>query len=262
MQNREIIFGILGSVIVVSLLACFIIYILFKYKRRQRGFVKQVETINANFDRELIKTQLETQEQTFHHISAELHDNVAQFISLARLSLNNLAVIDNEYVRSSVQSTIKTLSSCLDEVRSLSQNLSSQYIKSAGLLKVVEDQVEQLERSRQFSVNFKVTGKTRLLCEEKEIVLFRIIQESINNVIRHSQADKLSILLHFGQKNMHLIISDNGVGFNVDEKLDLSKTNGSAGLSNIIKRAQVINATYAIQSSAEYGTTISISTVY
>jgi signal transduction histidine kinase len=244
------------------LLVCLIIYILFNYKKNHNRFIKEIETINSNYERELLTTQLEIQEQTFQNISQDLHDNIGQIISLANLSITNLLDVDDERVKENAKLSMNLLGRCLEEIRNLSKTLSSDSIKNIGLAKSIENEVTQLKKTGSFAVHLMLSGKSRCFNEEKELVLFRIFQEAINNIIKHSKAENICITLHYGEKNFYFGVSDDGLGFPVEEKLKNSEINRSSGLRNIIRRSTLINADYSIVSAAKNGTKINIITPY
>jgi two-component system, NarL family, sensor kinase len=262
MQNWEIIYSVLVAITIVSLLVCFIIYILFNYKKYHNKFVTKIETINASYEKELLATQLEIQEQTFIHIAQELHDNVGHIISLANLSMSKLIYNNDKEVKDNVQSTMQLLERSLEEIRHISRSLNADFIKNTGLINAVTNELQQLEKLGCCSTTFTASGKSCSISHEKEIVLFRIIQEALNNIIKHSKARKVHITIHFGDKNLHLGINDNGIGFSVEDQLKLCRLNKSSGLQNIIRRSKIINASYSIVSNEKDGTTITIKTPY
>lgn len=261
MQNVEVnITGVLISALIVLLLAFCILFILFQYKKRQDFFLKEMELLKMNYEKELLKAQLEIQEQTFQHISLELHDNVGHYISLAKLHLLTLTGKDDDFT-GKLESSVNLLGTSLQEIRTLCSNLNTNNLKHNGLIKTVEQQVKQLIKSGKFEVNFSVCGKTVYMDEKKELILFRIIQEALNNIIKHSKAEQIFIELQYFEHSMQLTIRDNGMGFDADEFIK-SKTAHSSGIQNIVNRSSLINAIPEISSIRGKGTTVQITTPY
>jgi len=254
--------SILLAIVLIMLLVCLIIYILFNYKKYHNRFIKEIETINSNYERELLTTQLEIQEQTFQNISQDLHDNIGQIISLANLSITSLLDVENERVKENARMSLSLLGRCLEEIRNVSKTLSSDSIKNIGLAKSIENELNQLRKMGSFQVHMMLSGRSRCFNEEKELVLFRIFQEAINNIIKHSRAQTICISLHYGEKNFHFCIGDDGIGFSVPEKFSTGEINGSSGLRNIMRRSALINANYSITSDSKNGTEINITTPY
>ena len=245
--------------LVVLLLAFCIQYILYHYKKRQNYFVQEVEYLKLNYEKELLRTQLEIQEQTFQHISLELHDNVGHYISLAKLHLLTLTREDKDFTNK-MEASVDLLGTSLQEIRALCSNLNTSNLKNNGLIKTVEQQVAQLSKSGRFEVDFTVSGQTVYMDEKKELILFRIIQEALNNIIKHSQAAKVKIQLAYCSQHMELTITDNGKGFNIEDTRN--DPAGSSGIRNIVNRSLLINAMQKIRSEQGKGTTIQIITPY
>ena len=261
MQNVDTnIIGVLISALIVLLLAFCILFILFQYKKRQNFFLQEMELLKISYEKELLQAQLEIQEQTFQHISLELHDNVGHYISLAKLHLLTLTRKDEDFT-GKLESSVNLLGTSLQEIRTLCSNLNTNNLKNNGLIKTVEQQVNQLRKSGEFVVDFTLSGKTVYMDEKKELILFRIIQEGLNNIIKHSKADKIFIELLYLDQSMKLTIRDNGMGFDAD-RFFRSGTIRSSGIQNIINRSAMINAVPEISSMEGKGTTLHIITPY
>lgn len=261
MHHVEInVISILISALIVLLLAFCILYILAHYNKRQRFFEQEVELLKLNYEKELLKAQLEIQEQTFQHISLELHDNVGHFISLAKLHLLTLTEQDENFTQK-ISSSVDLLGTSLQEIRLLCSNLNTSNLQNNGLINIVEQHVQQLTRSGKYEVKFDVCGETVYMDERKELILYRIIQEAINNIIKHAQATEILISLNYLQQSMELTVGDNGNGFDVDGFLK-NKTSRSSGIQNIINRSSMINAWQKIISVQGKGTTLKIVTPY
>lgn len=262
MQNQKnIIALILLTTFLLLVLVSFIFFILFLHQKKQLAFEREMEVLEARYEKELLKTQLEIQEETFEHISLELHDNVGHFISLAKLYLTTLNNVFTKEASEKIEASVLLLGLSLEEIRNISRSLNTENIKSNGLIKTMEQQIKQIERAGIFTIEFDVFGKTCFMDDQKELVLFRIVQEAFNNILKHSKASKIKIRMQYYEHEMDLIINDNGIGFNVNNMLQRCKSNTS-GLKNIIKRSCLINATHEIISISDIGTTIKIVTPY
>jgi two-component system NarL family sensor kinase len=259
--QQEILSFIIATAFLLFLQASFIVTMFLLNRKQQHGFIQEVAFIKSGFEKELFTTQLEMQEATFQHISLELHDNVGHFLSLAKLHLTSLKIPLAKEVTDKIEAAVLLISYSMEEIRGIGRSLDKEGIISNGLLKTVHQQVEQLKKLGQFAINLTVTGNTVYLEDQKEIFLYRIMQESINNIVKHSKADLININFHYDDQKLLLSIHDNGVGFRIGNLLD-SKSYGSSGLKNIIKRSSLINATHEILSEPEEGTTIKITTPY
>lgn len=259
MQDKEIVISIvIICTLLIIILIGFIAVILLLYQKKQNLFNTKLEGIKANYDKELLKTQLEIQEYTFQYISREIHDNIGQFISLAKLHLNTLEIRENTSAQR-IGDAVDLLTRALDELRDLSRSLSLEVIRNGGLTKAIEQLVTQLQKPDIAEVIYEIRGDYQFLDEQKEIFILRILQEAINNVIRHSRAGNIKIILTYENNQLTLLIRDDGIGFNTAIIQDQKNT---SGLSNMMKRANMINATFEIESALQRGTTIIIVVPY
>jgi len=254
-EKAVIILIVIICTLTIIILIGFIAMILLLYQKKQDIFYTRLESIKANYDKELLKTQLEIQEDTFQYISREIHDNIGQFISLAKLQLNTLDMRKDTPAAQRIDDTVDLLTRALDELRDLSRSLSSEIIHHGGLTKAIEQVVIQLQKLPVLRVSYELKGDYQFLDEQKEIFILRILQEAINNVIRHSGAGDLHICLTYENNSLTMRICDNGRGF--DQTAIGSKKNIS-GLSNMKKRAKMINAGFQVESIYNTGTTITL----
>lgn len=252
-----VIIFVIATVLILLLLG-FILIILFSYRKKQMNFAIQLENIKANAEKELLKTQLEIQEQTFQYISRDIHDNIGQFISLAKLQLNTLDFDQLHLAKDKIVHSADLLTQALDDLRDLSRSLSSDLIRNNGLVAAIELQIAYLRRLEVVEVNFKVLGENRFMDEQKEIFILRIIQEAINNIVRHSDARKVSLLLSYEQGQLSLSVADDGKGFDAS----VARNPKSSGIINMTKRAKLIGATFGVRSSLGTGTNVSLSVPY
>ena len=137
MQDRYIKFMIFVFIIatfLVLLLLGFVFSMLFLHKKKQRDFANELENIKTTFEKELLKTQLEIQDQTFQYISQEIHDNIGQFISLAKLHLNTLNFKNLDLARQQIGNSTDLLTKALDDHSAVFQKpCSSEIIRNNGL---------------------------------------------------------------------------------------------------------------------------------
>ncbi len=222
----------------------------YRYKQK-KNLQEKLDLINA-FQQELLRTQLEIQEQTFKTISQEIHDNIGQVLSLAKM---NLATSDIEQEHKSAEKvfTAKDLvSKAIQDLRDLSRTLNTETIVSMGLLKAVETELQLIQKTASLETAMNVDGTVSRLEPQKELILFRIVQEALHNVIKHSNAHQVTVDALYSNQYLYLKISDDGHGFNITEE-----TAGS-GLRNMQSRAKLIGAEWNISSNGQ-GTLINIS---
>lgn len=254
----EILTFITITSILILLLVSFIIIIFYLYRKKQILFQKNLENIKLQYDKALLSTQVEIQEQTFQNISREIHDNIGLSLTLAKLQLNTVDKDVPIDIIDKVEISIEQITKAITDLTLLSKTLNSEYIEENGLITALAMELARIERSNLFKCSLKISGSTSYIESKKEVVIFRIIQEALNNAIKHSGATLINVLLDYSETCLCIVIEDNGKGF-VDAKQYTQKISGS-GLKNIRHRAKVINGTCEIEDNNPHGVSIKIST--
>jgi two-component system NarL family sensor kinase len=259
MEKSEITYLIIAATVILVLLSIFIIALLWNYYKRNTSYRNKLLYIEHQKQQELLQTQLEIQEQTLKTISQEIHDNVGQVLSLAKLNLNTVGTISDMQVQSKIESTKDLVSKAINDLRDLSRSLHGEKIGEIGLQEAVANELKILQNTGQFETGMNVTGQVFKLDPQKEMVLFRIVQEALHNAVKHANAKHLKVLMNYNAAVFTLTISDDGIGF-VPEQLHASKT--GIGLKSMQNRAALIGGIYSIHSSNNNGTSISVEIPY
>jgi two-component system NarL family sensor kinase len=230
---------------------CILIYV-FVYNRRKIKHIEEKEQMKVTFDAEIIKTQLEVQEQTMQNIGADLHDNIGQLLSLSSLTLNSITLDDLEKAREKINAAIDLTGRSIREMRLLGKLLQGDQLLGVGLSEAICHEINWIEKSGRYQVNYVHEGETPLNNSlDKDLIIFRILQEVMNNIIKHSFATRIDISLNYKNQYMELCIEDNGVGFDLDT---LQGKQLGMGLQNISKRARIVGGEVSITSKINEGT--------
>jgi signal transduction histidine kinase len=246
----------------LTLLAGFILAILFLYRRKQIAYLKELESIRSDYEKAMLNTQLEIQEQTFQHISREIHDHICLNLTLAKLNLVTLKPTDWQQNIDRIDSSIDLLSKSIHELSDISHSMNPGLIESFGLIKTLEIEIEKLRKPGLFNIAFELEGNSVFMNSQKELFIFRIIQEAFNNVIKHADAKNVLLRLYYNANYMETIIQDDGIGFSSDLLNGDGNMKHQSGLVNIKKRAKLINGNCKITSQVRKGTTIYLSIPY
>ena len=196
------------------------------------------------------------QEKERAEIGKELHDNVNQILSTAKLYLELAQTDDNSRLELINRST-NNISLAINEIRTISRSLVPPSIGDLGLIDSVQDLVENIKATRRLHVEFYYSGTIdNVLDEKRKLMLFRIIQEQVNNVLKHASAKNLVIELIADSEGhaVDLTISDDGKGF----ELDKVRSKKGVGLSNIASRAQLFNGSVHIVTALGEGCKLKI----
>ncbi|UOE39848.1 sensor histidine kinase [Chryseobacterium suipulveris] len=237
-------------IVLILLLMMVLVYNVFIKKKSQLLLSQQKK--EALFKQELAISQVEIKEQTLNYIGQELHDDVGQKLSVARLMTNKMAYSDEQSRQQIVEEINLLIGECLQDIRNLSKVFITRQVEHFGFVESLEREINRIKRLELMEVEYSNSNKYLYLDNNHALILFRIIQESINNVIKHSKARKFSLIVLDTEDMITIEISDNGVGFDQN-----TMYNGS-GLENMQNRAKLINSEFHIESSENRGTKITI----
>lgn len=252
--NKQIIIIIVAVIVVLLFLGILFLIMIWAYNNRKQQVEVEKLQMKHDFDRQLLQSTLEIQEDTFNNISQELHDHVGQLLSLAKVQLNIMEQ-RAEQPPDSLQEVKDTIGQAMTILRDIAKGLSTERIRLFSLAGNIDQEVERINRSGATRVIFNLEGTERAMEEQGKLILFRIIQEALQNVIKHAGAREVVITCNYMPDLLYISICDNGVGFDVEEAI--SRKNG-LGLHHIISRAAVLRGVANIKSSAGKGTIITI----
>jgi signal transduction histidine kinase len=251
-QANEILITILGGSAILLFLGLTLIFLIIVYRKKQKEYFYQKEQLEENFRKELLKAQLETQEQTFHSLSQELHDNIGQVLSLAKLNMSVIELNSKGEMDESISQTKSLLNTAINDLRDISKTLNTDYVKEKDLAESINRELGMLRRTRKFEASLEVEGQPFFISAERRLILFRIIQESLNNIVKHAGATFITVSLHYKADALLILIQDNGSGF------DTVLTPKGVGLLNMNHRSAMIESTVTLESKPGKGTTVCI----
>jgi len=199
------------------------------------------------------------QEEERLRLARELHDDTIQSVIALkqRVQLAQKSVKD-QTLRGTL-SELETLSEqTIENLRRMTRALRPIYLEDLGLVTALEMLVRETVQNHTINIEFKKSGEEYRLSREAELALYRIAQEALNNVVRHSQANRADLHVSFGEKEIKLEVSDNGVGFDMPKSPTDFAPNGHFGLLGMRERADLIGGRLEVQSEAGRGTRLSI----
>jgi len=235
--------------------AVFVFFAVYQKKKFRHRLEKQ--QLQTNFQQTLLQTQLEIQEQTLQNLAQEIHDNIGQILSLAKFNLGTIHS-ENSDTLQKIEDSRNLVGRAIQDLRNLSKSLSSDYVSETGFLHSVGFILESIRKSGALSAQLQVTGDSYKLGPHKELLLLRIIQEAISNIITHARATMITIHICFEPHAFTLSVNDNGKGFNNSQALSAENTGSGIGIRNMQKRAGLIGAEFQINGSNGAGTTIKV----
>jgi two-component system NarL family sensor kinase len=250
---------VIVAVIALTLMVPFIILLGFRIRNRQLRHLKEKQQLEHNFQQEILRSQIEIQQQTLQAVSQEIHDNIGQLLSIVKMQLN--IIEESPVVNPHQQQIIKTnelVSHVIEDLRNLAKGVNPDFVQTYGLVECIRFELERLENIGLFKTSLNVSGTPFKLNLSKEFILYRVIQESLNNVIKHAVANKVCIEFEYTDSTLKCSITDNGRGFDIDETLKANAAASGSGLKNMQQRVKMIDGTMDMTSKANQGTNITI----
>ncbi len=237
------------------LLAAGIFFFFITYQKRL--LVKQLELNKVKSDQkdEILRNTISAQEKERKRIAQDLHDEVGAMLSVVKLNVGRIEKNSEEMLAKELAGETKNyLDEVITQVRQISRSLLPPSLEKLGLFFALEELCNWINKSDQIFIDCRKSGEQFRFDNKRELAVFRIIQELLNNAIKHSYADTITLLTRFSKNRLNVLVADNGKGFNLDEKL-----NSGLGLKNLESRSLILGARFKMKSVPGKGTTAIIS---
>ncbi|MFM8911662.1 MAG: sensor histidine kinase [Flammeovirgaceae bacterium] len=222
------------------------------YQKRQLQFIHDKKDLNNLFQRELLATKMEAQEEALAHVGRELHDNIQQLLGSAKNLMAAARTSPHpDYTREMADST---LAEAILQVRALSKSLTTDWLEKFDLITHLQAEADRLGNRNFLNIELQYP-EALTLAREQQIMLFRMAQECMQNAIKHGKASELRIEITTLESSLTLRVIDNGNGFPVHT------TAPGVGITNITTRAQLLGGA-AEWHSQPTSTTVSVQIPY
>lgn len=246
-----IIIAIIALVILLS-----IVGILF-YRKKQIEQQAKLDLEIVNQKELRTKAILDAEEKERRRIAQDLHDGVGQLLSAAKINLSNLEskiVIKTEEQKTAMQNALSLVDDSVKEVRTVSHNMMPNTLIKLGLASAIREFITKLGNAPTLKVDLEIVGLDSRLDNQVETILYRVIQEIVNNIIKHAQASHISMQLIRHETELNVMIEDNGIGFDT-HKLESFE---GIGLKGIQTRIEFLSGSVHFDSIIGRGTTVII----
>ena len=245
MDEKSTLIIVLVSITILLLLIVIIAVLFSVFIKRKNGLLTEQEEAQKRFEKEIAETQIEIREETLRNISWELHDNIGQLLTLAKIQTQNSGGDQDQ-----LDEAAATIGKGLTEIRTLSKLINPEALNTLSLTEALELELERFHRMAYLKPSLEVTGSPIAIDKKIEIIIFRMLQEFFTNTIKHSKATHLDVHVIYSDNLLELTAKDNGVGFNYSQ----ARARNGIGLTNIEARGKLIGATIAISSQEGEGT--------
>lgn len=247
-RSRTLIFAIIGGFL-------FLVGSIFLFYKRSRDKHRLLHAKEREESQRMrFAAVLEAEENERSRVAKDLHDGIGQLLSTAKLTLSAIDQPPSTETSKMLTNSMQILDEATREVRTISHNLMPATLTQIGLGAALHDLFVKINESNLLRINLNVTGLEERLPASTEIAVYRVVQEIVNNMIKHSKADTITVKIVRSETSMYLSISDNGVGF---AKELIAKSTG-LGWKNIFSRISMLNGEIDVETESGTGTSISI----
>lgn len=244
-QENQFLLILFGGIFFAFLMSAFVVAMVFIHRQRQVQNRQKLDHLKAEHEKTLLNVENEIQQETLAHIGRELHDNIGQLLSLAKISLHSSKPEKQAEGKEYINEIIK-------EVRLLSKTLNLDWVESISLDTFIQQQLEKIQSTGFCKTSLQSDQSFSELKKDEKLILIRVIQECLNNAIKHAQPDELKIRIFKNGVSRKIEIVDDGQGFDTNQQ-----SNGS-GMYNLTKRMETIGGKFNLTSEVGGGTHITL----
>lgn len=232
-----------NSVIVIALVIGIIIaYFIITIIRYHRRYIK--------LQKERILAEIIIQENERKRIATDLHDSLGPLLSAVKLNINSVEV-QNAQDQLVIDKTGRYLDDIISSLRQISHNLLPHTLERKGLIEAIREFTNQVNQQQALRIQLYVLKEENMVPKEKEIHVFRMIQEIVHNTIKHAQAKNLQIGLSHENGYLLIFSKDDGRGFDIDK---VKSSSSGLGLKSLESRNEILNGILSLESKAGQGT--------
>lgn len=260
-QYPEVLIQAIASAVIALLMIGFVITIFQLYQRKKLVQEQEMQSLRTTFEKELLQTRLEIQEDVLKKISMEIHDNIGQMMLLTNVNISMLQTLPMpEGAPELIRETKLMLGKATDDLSQLSRSLNSDRITELGVFAAIRQELRLLSQKKLFETFFEneTAGTGETLPKETQLLVFRMFQEITNNIIKHAKASEVRVTVQEQEQGIELSVKDNGVGFNFSVSEEKKSEYNGVGLRSLQSRVNLFKGQLHIHSVLQEGTSISI----
>lgn len=245
MSEPDVFLIILLGFFLMLLMVSFIVLMLLYHRQKQIKNRERLKAIQTEYEKTILNVEKEIREDVLSFVGRELHDNVGQLLSLAKLNLSSSKP-------EKISEGKNMLNDIIKEVRSLSKTLNLDWVETISIEDFIQRELDKIGNLDFCTVDFSSHGPSLVLSKDQKLVLFRIIQECLNNAIKHAQPESIRIRIDTNRSPAQIVIKDDGLGF------DLTQQSKGQGLHNLQYRMETIGGKFELNASPGKGTQVKL----
>ncbi len=244
-QESQFLLILFGGIFFSLIMSFFVVAMVILHRQRQVQNRQKLDQIKIEHEKTLLNIENEIQQETLSHIGRELHDNIGQLLSLAKLNFGS--------AKPEKQSEGKViLNQIIKEVRGLSKTLNIDWVESISLAEFIKQELGKIQATGFCETSLENNLENFELTKDQKLVLIRVTQECLNNAIKHASPDKIEVKIYQNGKGKVIEIIDDGHGF------DQTIQSKGSGMTNLKKRMETIGGEFHLTSVVGKGTDIKL----
>jgi two-component system, NarL family, sensor kinase len=247
-RKSEFRIALFGSILLLIISLGLVLF----YRQNQKIKNKQIESLKARKKLNKLEALIEGEEKERKRIAQDLHDGINGDLSVIKYKITSIENKKlNETEKKEYNKAISMLDNAIEQVRHISHNLAPPSLQNFNLTEAIQQYCSKISESNTLKINFQNYGELLTLNKDTETAIYRIVQEAINNIVKHSKATEALIQINAHENNLLITIEDNGIGFNPNNNYE------GLGLKNIRSRVELLKGDLNIDSN-DTGTSIQI----
>lgn len=251
-KHGEIVIVIIAGIIIFLVFAGIIIFVLFFYQRKRFQHKEELLHMQQQYNEALLQSQLETHEATLHQISEEIHDNIGQLLSSTKMLLG-ITEMNLNNTPDTLLTAEATLGKAIQDLRALSKSLNKEWLHQFNIVDNLKAEVERINAARTIHAQYITSTSFLPMQAEAQVMLFRIVQEALQNSIKHAHAQSIAIQTLYNNEHITVTIEDDGTGIRQN-----NQPLTGVGILNMQHRTKLLGGTIAWNRLPEKGTQVII----
>ena len=248
MGNSDVILVYLLGTVGMMVLAGSLFFFFITYQKRLLRKQLELNRVKQDQQKEILRNTIQAQEKERKRIAQDLHDEVGAMLSVVKLNVGRIEKQSEDKAKKVAGETKSYLDEVITQVRGISRSLLPPSLEKLGLFSAIEEMGNWVNKADEVKVECRKSGEPYRIDVKTELAIFRVVQEMVNNAIKHAQAETIFVNVRFAG-GISVVVCDNGRGFDLHEKMATG-----LGLKNLESRTEMVGAKFKLKSKPGKGT--------
>ncbi len=226
------------AIVAMMLMAGAIILFVVFYQKKMISEQLKRQALEFDYQQRMMQAELESQETERRRLAADLHDSIGGMLSTIRVGISSFAKLMPD--PRSIDETKRMLDDTITSVRRISRDLMPATLEKFGLVQAIKELCERFHSTANVPILFEDSTDFPSIDQPRQLMIYRIVQELLNNAIKHAEATGITVRLHAIDRNVELVVTDDGIGFNAEFQQSDQSPGKGLGLFNMQTRARLL----------------------